>query len=166
MSKTTKKKIAVGSKALLTIRTESDLRKLNRLFELFKSGDLPELGNIIIHAYKYTRAGGVPPTYFNRSTRYAVGRTNRVKNANICPHVSCGAGINVATRDWCVDSGGLKYKNKKELYLMEFRVHDIAAIPQERIQFGFRAGEIKFEGKFRLFRSLTVKKLSTKIRKR
>ena len=87
-----------------------------------------------IRAYKLVNEKGVGP--FNGGITYEVGKKYEVKDADTDLENECGAGINLATLDWCL-------KNWKEGYkvlIAEFEAADIACIPNGS------------DGKFRNFR--------------
>ena len=91
-----------------------------------------------IRAYKLVTAGGVGP--FNGGVTYRIGERVEVKDANTDPAVECGAGINVATFDWCAKNLADGYR----VLLVEFTAADIACIPMAT------------DGKFRLHRCTVV----------
>jgi hypothetical protein len=63
-----------------------------------------------------------------------------VEDANMSPAVLCGAGLNVATLDWCLRNWAPGYK----VLIIEFEAADIAAIPHAS------------DGKFRLHRCTVI----------
>ena len=73
---------------------------------------------------------------FNGGLEYKVGESVSVKNADIDPNKLCGAGINVASLDWCIKEWHAGYR----VLLVEFEAADIACIPTAT------------DGKFRLHR--------------
>jgi hypothetical protein len=85
-----------------------------------------------IRAYKLVRADGVGP--FNGGITYEVGQTYSVANANCDEFTECGAGINLATLDWCMREWRPGYR----ILIAEFAAKDIAVIP------------IATDGKFRV----------------
>lgn len=91
-----------------------------------------------IRAYKLTNAQGVGP--FNGGITYAKGKKYEVKDANKNDDVACGAGINLATLDWCMKEWHEGYR----ILIAEFTAKDIAAIP------------IATDGKFRVHRCKIV----------
>lgn len=91
-----------------------------------------------IRAYKLVDANGVGP--FNGGVTYRVGETVSVENADTDPTEQCGAGINVATLDWCLAN----YQDGYRVLVLEFTAKDIAAIPTAT------------DGKFRLHRATVV----------
>jgi len=87
-----------------------------------------------IRAYKLVTHDGYGP--FSGGLRYEIGESVSVENANTDVTVYCGAGINVATLDWCMREWRPGYR----ILVVEFEAKDIAAIP------------IATDGKFRLHR--------------
>ena len=71
---------------------------------------------------------------------YVVGKSYEVSNANTDEDEECGAGINVATLNWCISN----HKQGYRIFIVEFTADDIAAIP------------IATDGKFRIFRCKVV----------
>ncbi len=92
----------------------------------------------LIRAYKLVTADGVGP--FNGGITYTVGKSREVADANTDNREHCGAGINVATLDWCLSNYSPGYR----VLIVEFEAKDIAAIP------------IATDGKFRLHRCRVV----------
>ncbi len=76
-----------------------------------------------IRAYKLVTADGVGP--FNGGITYCVGESYAVPEANTDVSELCGAGINVATLDWCLANWQPGYR----VLIVEFTAQDIAAIP-------------------------------------
>jgi hypothetical protein len=76
-----------------------------------------------IRAYKLVTADGVGP--FNGGITYTVGEFYEVANANPDVTAHCGAGINLATLDWCLREWSAGYR----VLIAEFTAADIAAIP-------------------------------------
>ena len=91
-----------------------------------------------IRAYKLVTAEGVGP--YNGGITYRIGETYAVLDANVDPAEQCGAGVNVATMDWCLREWQAGYR----ILVMEFTAADIAAIP------------LATDGKFRLHRCTVV----------
>ena len=91
-----------------------------------------------IRAYKLVTADGVGP--FNGGLLYRVGEMYAVDNANCDVSESCGAGINLATLDWCLREWRPGYR----VLIAEFTAADIAAIPTAT------------DGKFRVHRCRIV----------
>ena len=91
-----------------------------------------------IRAYKLVTADGVGP--FNGGLTYQVGQSYGVSDANTDVTESCGAGINVATLDWCLK----EWREGYRILIVEFTAADIAAIPTAT------------DGKFRLHRCHVV----------
>ena len=92
----------------------------------------------IIHAYKLVTANGIGP--FTGGITYQIGRSYEVAEANTDPLEQCGAGINVATLDWCL----MNYSAGYRVFIVAFTAADIAVIPTAT------------DGKFRLFRCTVV----------
>jgi uncharacterized protein YjbI with pentapeptide repeats len=91
-----------------------------------------------IRAYKLVTATGVGP--WNGGITYAVGQSYEVEDADTNADEQCGAGINVATLDWCLREWRPGYR----VLVVEFEAADIAAIPTGT------------DGKFRLYRCRVV----------
>jgi hypothetical protein len=91
-----------------------------------------------IRAYKLVTADGVGP--FNGGITYAIGQSYDVSDANCDVTEACGAGINVATLDWCLR----EWREGYRVLIVEFTAADIAAIPTAT------------DGKFRLWRAKVV----------
>ena len=91
-----------------------------------------------IRAYKLVTKDGVGP--FNGGITYKVGDSYAVTQANTDVTQVCGAGINVATLDWCLRELCDGYR----VLIVEFEAKDIAAIPTAT------------DGKFRLHRCKVV----------
>ena len=91
-----------------------------------------------IRAYKLVTADGVGP--FNGGITYASGLSYAVDDANTDPMEACGAGINLATFDWCLREWQPGYR----VLIAEFTAADIAAIPTAT------------DGKFRVHRCRIV----------
>ena len=92
-----------------------------------------------IRAYKLTtndECGTFPHLHNGNSIYYHNGETVSVNNADTNEHERCGAGINIATLDWCMKEWKPGYRIK----LVEFMAKDIACIPTAT------------DGKFRLHR--------------
>ena len=77
----------------------------------------------LIHAYKLVKADGQGP--YNGGITYEVGGIYEVTNACTDVSVDCGAGINLATLDWCLREWRPGYL----ILVAEFLAADIAAIP-------------------------------------
>ena len=92
----------------------------------------------IIHAYKLIREDG--QGYHRGGIKYEMNGTYEVLDANTDPHVLCGAGINVATLQWCLKEWG----EGLTIIVLAFEAEDIACIP------------LTSDGKFRLFRCKVV----------
>ena len=91
-----------------------------------------------IRAYKLVTAEWVGP--YNGGITYRIGESYTVPNANTDPAEQCGAGINVATMDWCLR----EWREGYRILVVEFTAADIAAIP------------LATDGKFRLHRCTVV----------
>ena len=87
-----------------------------------------------IRAYKLVDERSEGP--FNGGLRYEIGKHYEVDNTNTDEFQQCGAGINVATLDWCMR----EWKEGYRILVAEFSATDIAAIPTAT------------DGKFRLHR--------------
>jgi len=95
----------------------------------------------VIRAYKLVTADGVGP--FNGGIKYEMGQEYLVADANCDPLQDCGAGINVATMDWCLKNWQGGYR----ILVVEFTKDDIAAIPYGS------------DGKFRLKKCKVVREV-------
>jgi uncharacterized protein YjbI with pentapeptide repeats len=91
-----------------------------------------------IRAYKLVTAKGIGP--FNGGITYHVGQSYEVSDANTDIAEHCGAGINLATLDWCLREWQEGYR----VLIAEFTAADIAAIPTAT------------DGKFRVHRCRIV----------
>ena len=91
-----------------------------------------------IRAYKLINEKGEGP--MSGGIVYRKGKTYTVKDANRDPWVGCGAGINLATLDWCLK----EWKPGYRILIAEFTAEDIAAIPTAT------------DGKFRVVRCKIV----------
>jgi hypothetical protein len=76
-----------------------------------------------IRAYKLVTAEGVGP--YNGGITYEIGQTYEALDANTDVAEQCGAGLNVATLDWCMR----EWKDGYRILIVEFTAADIAAIP-------------------------------------
>jgi len=76
-----------------------------------------------IRLFKLVTADGIGP--FNGGLAYHVGESYAVDNANVDPAEACGAGINLATLDWCLR----EWREGYRVLVAEFTASDIAAIP-------------------------------------
>ena len=97
-----------------------------------------------ITAFKLIKANGEGP--FNGGITYEVGKTYEVAEANTNEHEPCGAGINLATIDWCLNERQRNYR----LLLCTFNPEDIAAIPYGT------------DGKFRVTKCKVVREVDWK----
>ena len=91
-----------------------------------------------IRAYKLVNGNMEGP--YQGGITYKIGKSYQVDNANTDDTEYCGAGINVATLDWCMR----KWCDGYRILIVEFEAADIAAIP------------IATGGKFRLHRCSVV----------
>ena len=78
-----------------------------------------------IRLYKLVDVYGNSPISSPIKINYLETDTFAVNNADIDPIELCGAGINVATLDWCVAN----WKAGWRILVMEFEAKDIACIP-------------------------------------
>ena len=76
-----------------------------------------------IRAYKLVNANMEGP--YNGGVVYKKGKIANVDNANTDDTQQCGAGINIATLDWCMKEWRKGYR----ILIVEFTAKDIAAIP-------------------------------------
>ncbi len=76
-----------------------------------------------IRLYKLVNERGEGP--FSGGLVYSPGATLECPDANTDPLVDCGAGINVATLDWCLR----EWREGYRVLIVEFTAEDIAAIP-------------------------------------
>ena len=76
-----------------------------------------------IRAYKLVNASMEGP--YNGGVKYQKGKIASVDNANTDEMQQCGAGINIATLDWCMREWREGYK----ILIVEFTAKDIAVIP-------------------------------------
>ena len=91
-----------------------------------------------IRAYKLVTAECAGP--FKGGIAYAVGKSYAVTDANTDVAKHCGAGINLATLDWCLR----EWREGCRILIAEFTAADIAAIPTAT------------DGKFRVHRCRIV----------
>jgi hypothetical protein len=73
--------------------------------------------------YKLTLPNGEGP--YNGGIVFRVGESYQVADANTDENESCGAGINVATLDWCLK----EWQPGRRIFVVEFTAADIAAVP-------------------------------------
>jgi uncharacterized protein YjbI with pentapeptide repeats len=92
-----------------------------------------------IRAYKLVNETGEGP--YNGGIQYEAGKSYSVEDADTDPAHQCGAGINLATLDWCLS----RCKEGYKILVVEFTSRDIAAIP------------IATDGKFRVNRCKVVR---------
>jgi hypothetical protein len=76
-----------------------------------------------VRLYKLVDAKGEGP--FNGGLIYEIGKSYRVTNADCDPRQDCGAGINVASLDWCLK----EWRPGWRVLVVEFTTKDIACIP-------------------------------------
>ncbi len=98
-----------------------------------------------IRAYKLVTAEGdspIAPYNGHKAIRYVVGKSYRLKkgDCNTDEFEQCGAGINLATLDWCMK----EWTPGRRILIAEFTAKDIASIPTAT------------DGKFRVFRCKIV----------
>jgi len=93
---------------------------------------LDQPGNI--YAYKLVNEKNEGP--YNGGIIYNIGQGYEEFNANTDENKDCGAGINLATLDWCIRLWKPGYK----ILIAKFTAKDIAAIP------------VGSDGKFRVYR--------------
>lgn len=93
-----------------------------------------------IRLYKLTDSEGCSPIHPSGKITYAVGGEYSADKANTDISEQCGAGINVATLDWCLRYHEVGYR----IFIVEFTAEDIACIPTAT------------DGKFRLHRCKVV----------
>ncbi|MGD9726955.1 MAG: hypothetical protein AB7L09_00615 [Nitrospira sp.] len=115
------------------------------MLDLVTNADLKALKSHkgMVRAYKYVTTELKSPTQTKTALQYVVGQEFEEPNANTDPYQACGAGINVASQEWCKNEarpGGHR------ALAFEFHVDDIAAIPSDG-------------GKIRVFRCLCVEEV-------
>jgi hypothetical protein len=96
-----------------------------------------------IRAYKLTDKNGDSPMQTLNKVHYKKGSVHTIENPCTDEATQYGAGINVATIDWCL----AEYRDGYRLWLVEFTAKDIACIPTAT------------DGKFRLRKCRVVKEL-------
>jgi len=128
-----------GANLSLANLSEADLSRAKHLNKFLTT---PLYGMLDQHdplvAYKLVTADGIGP--FNGGITYTVGHSYEEPNADTDERESCGAGINLASLDWCLRH----YKSGDRILIAEFQKADIAAIP------------IGSDGKFRVHRCRIV----------
>ena len=97
-----------------------------------------------IRAYKIVNEKNEGP--YRGGIIYNVGKTYSVKSFDTDENRACGAGINLATLDWCIKEWRIGYK----ILLVEFTARDIVSIP------------IGSDGKFRVKKCKIVKRVNLK----
>ena len=100
---------------LYDCRLKTDVAKLAKRKHLGK-----------VRAYKYVSADLKSPTH-SSTIQYEVGKEVSVKDANTDDGVTCAAGINLGSADWC---GGFVVSGQRAL-AFEFEMEDIAAVPSD-----------------------------------
>ena len=127
-----------------TIFSEADLRgveiKPELITPLYMLFDQPGP----IRAYKLVKENGQGP--FHGGIIYEIGKSYEVPSADTDIYEDCGAGINLATLDWCL----WEYKPGYRVLIAEFTAADIAAIP------------IASDGKFRVHRASIIGEVDLK----
>ena len=96
-----------------------------------------------IRSYKLIQQNGTGPyaaTSGGTPILYEIGQQYEVKDADTDEYKSCGAGINLATLDWCVR----EWREGYRILIVEHTATDIAAIP------------IGSDGKYRVFRCKVI----------
>jgi uncharacterized protein YjbI with pentapeptide repeats len=78
-----------------------------------------------IRLYKLVDADGRSPIQATGKLTYVKGQTYEVANADTDPEKDCGAGINVASLDWCIR----EWSEGRRILVVEFTAADIACIP-------------------------------------
>jgi len=91
-----------------------------------------------IRAYKLVNSRSQGP--FNGGITYEIGKMCTVDDADTDASNHCGAGINVATLDWCLR----EWREGSRILIVEFEAADIACIPSGT------------DGKFRLHKCSVV----------
>ena len=116
------------------------------LIDMVSNSDLKKLDGYIgmVRAYKYVTKDLKSPTQ-GPAIRYKVGEEFEEPNANTKPEVACGAGINVASQEWCKNFSTTAHR----ALAFEFHSSDIAAVPNDG-------------GKLRVFRCLCVEEVDVK----
>jgi hypothetical protein len=104
----------------------------------------------IIQAYKIVRKNGAPPVYSDErpKLRYRVGKTVIENNFDTNRYEDCGAGLNVATMQWCTDIcyPNACYKHEGDrIITVRFSPASIVCVPHDS------------KGKFRVKRLKVVK---------
>ena len=95
-----------------------------------------------IRAYRLVTADGlspISPGNGHAALTYSIG-AEIVASANTDENEQCGAGVNLATLDWCLR----EWRSGYRVLIAEFTAHDIAAIPTAT------------DGKFRVHRCRIV----------
>ena len=93
----------------------------------------------IIRAYKIVNAKN--EGIYHGGLIYEIGKVVEEKISDTNESRDCGAGINLATLDWCIK----EWKEGYKILIVEFEVKDIACIP------------IGSDGKFRVFRCKIIR---------
>ena len=96
-----------------------------------------------IRLYKLVTKDGrspISPGQGYGSLTYAIGQTVEVERPETDIDIECGAGVNVASLDWCMK----QWKEGWRILIVEFTAADIACIPTAT------------DGKIRLYRCKVV----------
>jgi uncharacterized protein YjbI with pentapeptide repeats len=124
------------SRAYLSLANLSGADGINKYLTTHLYGMLDQHDPLV--AYKLVTADGIGP--FNGGITYCVGSTYEEPSADTDEQTACGAGINLASLDWCIRH----YQPGYRILIAEFHKADIAAIP------------IGSDGKFRVRRCRIV----------
>ncbi len=144
----TKKKVK-AKKPIATKKTVPKSRKNKKpvvvtMQNIHSLQKLPE--GTIIHAYKYTDMEYAPPYKWHMtSVKYLPGYVYTEDDYDTDTYLSCGAGLNIATKQWCESDG---WKGCK-LLLVALKVEDIVCVPT------------RTDGKFRCKRFEVLKEIKT-----
>lgn len=98
------------------------------MVDLLKKEDYAKLRKHIgmVRAYKYTDKDAKSPVQSANKIFYEEGKDYEVKDADTSD-AECGAGINVASAEWC--QGYTKDGSDNRIFAFEFHTDDIASIP-------------------------------------
>lgn len=127
----------------------ANLRGAENLIPYFKNDNLSILRNQKnpIIAYKYLTKDMKSPIN-GKKIEYKIGKIVEEKDCNFNEFESCGAGLNVATLEWCLKENN---GNTDTTYIeVEFDPKDIVAIPWGT------------DGKFRVSKLKVLRKLTKK----
>ena len=97
-----------------------------------------------INSFKLVNKHGEGPQY--GGIKYEIGKEYNVKDADEDENIDCGAGINLATLDWCCK----EWRGEYRILIAEHTKEDIAAIP------------IGSDGKYRVHRCKIVGEVDLK----